>query len=117
MSNIYVYIYSHTQVQNKNGAILRDVQPKTSLSFFCLADLQRSFPAFIAFNYILRCKLHCITKIMTAFHHLTSLSHDPGTMDQKIPYDDYQLPVVFLPSYENPPAWMPAQEVKLLNVL
>lgn len=33
------------------------------------------------------------------------------TMDQKIPYDDYQLPVVFLPSYENPPAWIPPQEV------
>lgn len=32
-------------------------------------------------------------------------------MDQKIPYDDYQLPVVFLPSYENPPAWIPTQEV------
>ena len=32
-------------------------------------------------------------------------------MDQKIPYDDYQLPVVFLPSYENPPAWIPPQEV------
>nr|XP_046261225.1 PDZ domain-containing protein 11 isoform X1 [Scatophagus argus] len=32
------------------------------------------------------------------------------TMDQKIPYDDYQLPVVFLPSYENPPAWIPSQE-------
>uniref|UniRef100_A0A3B1K0Q7 PDZ domain-containing protein 11 n=1 Tax=Astyanax mexicanus TaxID=7994 RepID=A0A3B1K0Q7_ASTMX len=31
-------------------------------------------------------------------------------MDQKIPYDDYQLPVVFLPSYENPPAWIPAQD-------
>uniref|UniRef100_A0AAX7SF25 PDZ domain-containing protein n=1 Tax=Astatotilapia calliptera TaxID=8154 RepID=A0AAX7SF25_ASTCA len=31
-------------------------------------------------------------------------------MDQKIPYDDYQLPVVFLPSYENPPAWIPPQE-------
>uniref|UniRef100_A0A3Q4N8Z6 PDZ domain containing 11 n=1 Tax=Neolamprologus brichardi TaxID=32507 RepID=A0A3Q4N8Z6_NEOBR len=34
-----------------------------------------------------------------------------ATMDQKIPYDDYQLPVVFLPSYENPPAWIPPQEV------
>lgn len=33
-------------------------------------------------------------------------------MDQKIPYDDYQLPVVFLPSYENPPAWVPPQEVR-----
>lgn len=32
-------------------------------------------------------------------------------MDQKIPYDDYQLPVVFLPSYENPPAWIPTHEV------
>ncbi|KAK1804283.1 hypothetical protein P4O66_020018, partial [Electrophorus voltai] len=31
-------------------------------------------------------------------------------MDQKIPYDDYQLPVVFLPSYENPPAWVPPQD-------
>uniref|UniRef100_A0A8C1TDA9 PDZ domain-containing protein 11 n=2 Tax=Cyprinus carpio TaxID=7962 RepID=A0A8C1TDA9_CYPCA len=31
-------------------------------------------------------------------------------MDQKIPYDDYQLPVVFLPSYESPPAWIPPQE-------
>ncbi|TWW55738.1 PDZ domain-containing protein 11 [Takifugu flavidus] len=31
-------------------------------------------------------------------------------MDQKIPYDDYQLPVVFLPSYENPPAWIPPHE-------
>lgn len=35
----------------------------------------------------------------------------PETMDQKIPYDDYQLPVVFLPSYENPPAWIPPHEV------
>lgn len=34
------------------------------------------------------------------------------SMDQKIPYDDYQLPVVFLPSYENPPAWIPPQEVR-----
>ncbi|CAB1457117.1 unnamed protein product [Pleuronectes platessa] len=34
----------------------------------------------------------------------------PETMDQKIPYDDYQLPVVFLPSYENPPAWIPPQD-------
>uniref|UniRef100_A0A3P8XEM7 PDZ domain-containing protein 11 n=1 Tax=Esox lucius TaxID=8010 RepID=A0A3P8XEM7_ESOLU len=36
----------------------------------------------------------------------------PGfeTMDQKIPYDDYQLPVVFLPSYESPPTWIPPQE-------
>lgn len=33
-----------------------------------------------------------------------------ATMDQNIPYDDYQLPVVFLPSYENPPAWIPPQE-------
>uniref|UniRef100_A0AAZ3S467 PDZ domain-containing protein 11 n=1 Tax=Oncorhynchus tshawytscha TaxID=74940 RepID=A0AAZ3S467_ONCTS len=32
------------------------------------------------------------------------------TMDQKIPYDDYQLPVVFLPSYESPPAWIAPQE-------
>ncbi|XP_026991898.1 PDZ domain-containing protein 11 isoform X2 [Tachysurus fulvidraco] len=31
-------------------------------------------------------------------------------MDQKIPYDDYQLPVVFLPSYENPPTWIPPQD-------
>ncbi|XP_057205789.1 PDZ domain-containing protein 11 isoform X1 [Triplophysa rosa] len=31
-------------------------------------------------------------------------------MDQKISYDDYQLPVVFLPSYESPPAWIPPQE-------
>ncbi|XP_066504670.1 PDZ domain-containing protein 11 isoform X1 [Hoplias malabaricus] len=31
-------------------------------------------------------------------------------MDQKIPYDDYQLPVVFLPPYENPPAWIPPQD-------
>uniref|UniRef100_A0AAY5K735 PDZ domain-containing protein 11 n=1 Tax=Esox lucius TaxID=8010 RepID=A0AAY5K735_ESOLU len=31
-------------------------------------------------------------------------------MDQKIPYDDYQLPVVFLPSYESPPTWIPPQE-------
>ncbi|CAB1325386.1 unnamed protein product [Coregonus sp. 'balchen'] len=31
-------------------------------------------------------------------------------MDQKIPYDDYQLPVVFLPSYESPPAWIAPQE-------
>lgn len=33
-------------------------------------------------------------------------------MDNKIPYDDYQLPVVFLPSYENPPAWIPPQDVR-----
>lgn len=33
-------------------------------------------------------------------------------MDQKIPYDDYQLPVVFLPSYENPPTWIPPQDVR-----
>ncbi|XP_061692015.1 PDZ domain-containing protein 11 isoform X2 [Syngnathoides biaculeatus] len=41
-----------------------------------------------------------------------SLTTEPlaATMDQKIPYDDYQLPVVFLPSYENPPAWIPPQE-------
>ncbi|KAG9338673.1 hypothetical protein JZ751_025511 [Albula glossodonta] len=31
-------------------------------------------------------------------------------MDQKIPYDDYQLPVVFLPSYESPPAWIAPQD-------
>lgn len=32
-------------------------------------------------------------------------------MDQKLSYDDYQLPVVFLPAYENPPAWIPPHEV------
>ncbi|XP_078810176.1 PDZ domain-containing protein 11 isoform X2 [Oryzias latipes] len=31
-------------------------------------------------------------------------------MDQKLSYDDYQLPVVFLPAYENPPAWIPPHE-------
>ncbi len=36
-------------------------------------------------------------------------------MDQKIPYDDYQLPVVFLPSYESPPAWIPSQEVAVIG--
>lgn len=30
-------------------------------------------------------------------------------MDNRIPYDDY--PVVFLPAYENPPAWIPPHEV------
>ena len=30
-------------------------------------------------------------------------------MDSRIPYDDY--PVVFLPAYENPPAWIPPHEV------
>nr|XP_044620232.1 PDZ domain-containing protein 11 isoform X1 [Equus asinus]XP_044620233.1 PDZ domain-containing protein 11 isoform X1 [Equus asinus]XP_044620234.1 PDZ domain-containing protein 11 isoform X1 [Equus asinus]XP_044620235.1 PDZ domain-containing protein 11 isoform X1 [Equus asinus]XP_044620236.1 PDZ domain-containing protein 11 isoform X1 [Equus asinus] len=29
-------------------------------------------------------------------------------MDNRIPYDDY--PVVFLPAYENPPAWIPPHE-------
>ncbi|XP_006729933.1 PDZ domain-containing protein 11-like isoform X1 [Leptonychotes weddellii] len=29
-------------------------------------------------------------------------------MDSWIPYDDY--PVVFLPAYENPPAWIPPHE-------
>ncbi|XP_031791616.1 PDZ domain-containing protein 11-like [Piliocolobus tephrosceles] len=29
-------------------------------------------------------------------------------MDSQIPYDDY--PVVFLPAYENPPAWIPPHE-------
>nr|XP_006113734.1 PDZ domain-containing protein 11 isoform X3 [Pelodiscus sinensis] len=29
-------------------------------------------------------------------------------MDSRIPYDDY--PVVFLPPYENPPAWIPPHE-------
>ncbi|OBS83700.1 hypothetical protein A6R68_22303 [Neotoma lepida] len=29
-------------------------------------------------------------------------------MDTRIPYDDY--PVVFLPAYENPPAWIPPHE-------
>ncbi|XP_072812834.1 PDZ domain-containing protein 11 isoform X3 [Vicugna pacos] len=29
-------------------------------------------------------------------------------MDSRIPYDDY--PVVFLPAYENPPAWIPPHE-------
>ena len=38
-------------------------------------------------------------------------------MDQKIPYDDYQLPVVFLPSYESPPAWIAPQEVRLPNAM
>ncbi|KAK6480304.1 PDZ domain-containing protein 11-like [Huso huso] len=31
-------------------------------------------------------------------------------MDPRIPYDDYPLPVVLLPSYENPPAWITPQE-------
>uniref|UniRef100_A0A8D2FWL6 PDZ domain-containing protein n=1 Tax=Theropithecus gelada TaxID=9565 RepID=A0A8D2FWL6_THEGE len=30
-------------------------------------------------------------------------------MDSQIPYDDY--PVVFLPAYENPPAWIPPERV------
>jgi hypothetical protein len=30
-------------------------------------------------------------------------------MESRIPYDDY--PVVFLPAYENPPAWIPPHEV------
>ncbi|XP_036989008.2 PDZ domain-containing protein 11 isoform X2 [Artibeus jamaicensis] len=30
-------------------------------------------------------------------------------MDSRIPYDDY--PVVFLPAYENPPAWIPPHEL------
>ncbi|XP_078403090.1 PDZ domain-containing protein 11 isoform X1 [Cetorhinus maximus] len=30
--------------------------------------------------------------------------------DPKGNYDDYQYPVVFLPPYENPPAWIPVQE-------
>ncbi|XP_036622907.1 PDZ domain-containing protein 11-like [Trichosurus vulpecula] len=30
-------------------------------------------------------------------------------MEGQIPYDDY--PVVFLPPYENPPAWIPPHEV------
>lgn len=51
---------------------------------------------------------------MNVVQFLISLSHFLATMDQKIPYDDYQLPVVFLPSYENPPAWIPAQEVKAI---
>lgn len=38
-------------------------------------------------------------------------------MDQKIPYDDYQLPVVFLPSYENPPVWIPPQDVRSIIIL
>ncbi|KAK2506408.1 hypothetical protein MC885_017443 [Smutsia gigantea] len=29
-------------------------------------------------------------------------------MDSRIPYDDY--PMVFLPAYENPPAWIPPHE-------
>nr|XP_020038412.1 PDZ domain-containing protein 11 isoform X1 [Castor canadensis]XP_020038413.1 PDZ domain-containing protein 11 isoform X1 [Castor canadensis] len=29
-------------------------------------------------------------------------------MESRIPYDDY--PVVFLPAYENPPAWIPPHE-------
>ncbi|XP_034636579.1 PDZ domain-containing protein 11 isoform X2 [Trachemys scripta elegans] len=29
-------------------------------------------------------------------------------MDSRLPYDDY--PVVFLPAYENPPAWIPPHE-------
>ncbi|XP_038630936.1 PDZ domain-containing protein 11 isoform X2 [Scyliorhinus canicula] len=32
-------------------------------------------------------------------------------VDPKGNYDDYQYPVVFLPPYENPPAWIPVQEL------
>lgn len=35
-------------------------------------------------------------------------------MDTRIPYDDY--PVVFLPAYENPPAWIPPHEVGAILV-
>lgn len=35
-------------------------------------------------------------------------------MDNRIPYDDY--PVVFLPAYENPPAWIPPHEVGAICV-
>ncbi|XP_029463113.1 PDZ domain-containing protein 11 [Rhinatrema bivittatum] len=31
-------------------------------------------------------------------------------MDNRIPYEDYPYPVVFLPAYENPPTWIPPQE-------
>ena len=36
-------------------------------------------------------------------------------MDSRIPYDDY--PVVFLPAYENPPAWIPPHEVGTICTL
>ncbi|XP_043913366.1 PDZ domain-containing protein 11 isoform X3 [Protopterus annectens] len=45
-------------------------------------------------------------------HHLEEQHREKGimVMDSKIPYDDYAYPVVFLPSYEDPPAWIPTQE-------
>ncbi|XP_043913364.1 PDZ domain-containing protein 11 isoform X2 [Protopterus annectens] len=46
-------------------------------------------------------------------HHLEEQHREKGimVMDSKIPYDDYAYPVVFLPSYEDPPAWIPTQEL------
>uniref|UniRef100_F6SLM8 PDZ domain-containing protein 11 n=1 Tax=Macaca mulatta TaxID=9544 RepID=F6SLM8_MACMU len=44
-------------------------------------------------------------------HFLSVLIHSSRAlpeMDSRIPYDDY--PVVFLPAYENPPAWIPPHE-------
>ncbi|XP_069065831.1 PDZ domain-containing protein 11 isoform X2 [Pleurodeles waltl] len=32
-------------------------------------------------------------------------------MDNRIAYDDYPYPVVFLPVYENPPAWISPHEL------
>ncbi|XP_039669711.1 PDZ domain-containing protein 11 isoform X1 [Perca fluviatilis] len=75
---------------------------------------------FTPFAYALFFALHCLAhtsrRCATApsavtlpdGSQLTALFLE--TMDQKIPYDDYQLPVVFLPSYENPPAWIAPQE-------
>lgn len=33
-----------------------------------------------------------------------------GSMEGRLPYDDF--PVVFLPPYESPPAWVPPHEVR-----
>lgn len=115
---MFICIYTHIhQCKTKTGQFceMSNLNFHLPRRFFCLVDHQIPFPPFTTFNYMRRSKLHCITKVVGAFHHLTWFSHDPGTMDQKIPYDDYQLPVVFLPSYENPPAWIPAQEVMMLN--
>lgn len=34
-------------------------------------------------------------------------------MEARLPYDDF--PVVFLPPYESPPAWVPPHEVGMLR--
>lgn len=57
--------------------------------------------------------LTLLNRFLLALIHPSFHSRALLKMDSRIPYDDY--PVVFLPAYENPPAWIPPHEVGMLK--